>query len=40
MQYLVRRVIENRGATERMKDGMEELSEQHRTRVSDKVMRK
>jgi len=36
MRYLVRRVIENRGATERMKDGMEEL----RRRVSDNTMRK
>jgi proline dehydrogenase len=38
MQYLVRRAVENRGATERMKDGMAELGKELRRRASDKIM--
>jgi proline dehydrogenase len=38
MQYLVRRAVENRGATERMKDGMAELAKELRRRAGDRIM--
>jgi proline dehydrogenase len=38
MQYLVRRAVENRGATERMKDGMAELRKELRRRASNRIM--
>jgi proline dehydrogenase len=38
MQYLVRRAVENRGATERMKDGMAELAKELRRRAGNRIM--
>lgn len=38
MQYLVRRAVENRGATERMKDGMSDLWKELKRRMFDRMM--
>ncbi|KAF2706319.1 FAD-linked oxidoreductase [Pleomassaria siparia CBS 279.74] len=38
MMYLVRRAVENRGATHRMKDGMAEMTKELRRRAFGKIM--